>query len=143
MDSGRDFIETWMPVRFDAYGGVDPKLAPYFDAVRDAMAGAEVRLTEPQWTLVEAELDRCFGGLIRKDENNNITSFKQCSAQLKEIPSEFIPYTVKGDDTVNSVALKFNTKPAIIRAANLMGRGTSLTPEQILLVPSPEVTVSP
>jgi trehalose transport system substrate-binding protein len=123
----------WLPVRLDAYYGVPPEIAPYFEAVREAMARAEARPTEPEWTLAENILDGAFQGLIRDGED--IADLEKYAEMLKEIPSEFIRYEVKDGDTVESIARKFNTKPAIIHEANWMTAGTSIGPGQILLVP--------
>jgi len=38
----------WLPVRFDAYEGVSPELAPYFKAVNEALSFAVLRPTTPQ-----------------------------------------------------------------------------------------------
>jgi trehalose transport system substrate-binding protein len=123
----------WLPVRLDAYYGVSPEIAPYFEAVKDAMSRAEVRPTEPQWTLAENILDTAFQGLIRDGED--IADLEKHSAMLREIPSEFIRYEVKDRDTVESIAVKFNTMSDIIHEANCMTAGTSIGPGQILLVP--------
>ncbi len=123
----------WLPVRLDAYYGVPPEIAPYFEAVKDAMARAEARPTEPQWTLAENILDGAFQGLIRDGED--ITVLEKYSAMLKEIPSEFIRYTVKDGDTVDRIASRYDTTPTIIHEANCMTAGTSIGPGQILLVP--------
>jgi len=123
----------WLPVRLDAYDGVPPEIAPYFEAVREAMARAEARPTDPQWTLAENVLDRAFQGLIREGED--IAVLEEYSAMLKEIPSEFIRYTVKDGDTVDRIASRYDTTPAIIHEANCMTAGTSIGPGQILLVP--------
>ena len=123
----------WLPVRLDAYDGVPPEIAPYFEAVREAIARAEARPTEPQWTLAENILDRAFQGLIRDGED--IELLEKYAKMLKEIPTEFIRYTVKDGDTVESIAVKFNTMSDIIHEANCMTAGTSIGPGQILLVP--------
>jgi trehalose transport system substrate-binding protein len=125
----------WLPVRVDAYYGVPAEIAPYFEAVREAMARAEARPTEPQWTLAENILDGVFGGLIRGDEDSDSLSLEEWSAMLKEIPSEFIRYTVKDGDTVDRLASRYDTTPAIIHEANCMTPGTSIGPGQVLLVP--------
>lgn len=125
----------WLPVRVDAYDGVPPEIAPYFEAVREAMARAEARPTEPQWTLAENILDGVFGGLIRGDEDIDSLSLEEWSEMLKEIPSEFIRYTVKHGDTVDRLASRYDTTPDIIHEANCMTPGTSIGPGQILLVP--------
>jgi trehalose transport system substrate-binding protein len=123
----------WLPVRLDAYYGVPPEIAPYFEAVKDAMARAEARPTEPEWTLAENILDGAFQGLIRDGED--IADLEKYAEMLKEIPSEFIRYTVRDGDTVESIAVKFNTMSDIIHEANCMTPGTSIGPGQVLLVP--------
>jgi trehalose transport system substrate-binding protein len=123
----------WLPVRLDAYYGVPPEIAPYFEAVKDAMARAEARPTEPEWTLAENILDGAFQGLIRDGED--IADLEKYAEMLKEIPSEFIRYTVKDGDTVDRIASRYDTTPTIIHEANCMTPGTSIGPGQILLVP--------
>jgi len=125
----------WLPVRTDAYGGVDPKLAPYFDAVRDAMSRAEARPTDPQWTMAEDILDRAFQGLVVNRED--IGRLRKYAEELKDLPSDFIRYTVKRGDTVEEIASKFEMKEDIdiIYEANCMTTGTSISSGQILLLP--------
>lgn len=123
----------WLPVRLDAYDGVPPEIAPYFEAVREAMARAEARPTDPQWTLAENVLDRAFQGLIREGED--IAVLEEYSASLKEIPSHYARYTVQPGDTLEMIASRYDTTPAAVAAANRITIGTSIGPGQILLVP--------
>jgi trehalose transport system substrate-binding protein len=123
----------WMPVRLDAYEAAPPELAQYFMAVQDAMSRAELRPTEPQWTLVEKGLDRAFGGLIREGEN--ISALEEYSAALKEIPSDFVRYTVQSGDTLETIARRYNTTQEFIAEANRITTHTSIGPGQILLLP--------
>ena len=58
-----------------------------------------------------------------------------CSAPIIGGMEEFIRYTVKDGDTVESIAVKFNTMSDIIHEANCMTAGTSIGPGQVLLVP--------
>ena len=123
----------WLPVRFDSYYDIPSELAPYFDAVLDAVSFAVARPTAPQWTVAEKVLDSAFGGLIREGEP--IASLEEYSASMKEIPSEYIRYRVEPGDTFELIASRHNTAVAILADANLITSGTVLCEGQILLVP--------
>ncbi len=126
---------SWMPVRVDAYEGVDPKLAPYFDAVRDAFVGAKIRPTVPQWTLAEDILDRAFQELVVEGED--IARLESYARELRDIPGEYIPYHVQDGDTLDSVAIAYQTTCEIIAKSNRTSCLASIGPGQTLLVPVP------
>jgi trehalose transport system substrate-binding protein len=123
----------WLPVRLDAYDGVPPEIAPYFEAVKDAVARAEARPTEPQWTLAESVLDHAFQGLIREGEE--IAVLEEYSASLKEIPSRYVRYRVQPGDSLEMIASRYDTTPEAVAAANRITVRTSVGPGQVLLVP--------
>lgn len=126
---------SWMPVRVDAYEGVDSKLAPYFDAVRDAFVGAEIRPTVPQWTLAEDILDRAFQGLVVNGED--IARLEDYAKELRDLPPEYDRYHVQDGDTLDSVAIAYQTTCEIIAKSNRTSCLASIGPGQILLVPVP------
>ncbi len=126
---------SWMPVRIDAYEGVDPRLAPYFDAVRDAFVGAEIRPTVPQWTLAEDILDRAFQELVVEGEDN--ARLEIYARELKNIPKEYDRYHVQDGDTLDSVAIAYQTTCEIIAKSNRTSCLASIGSGQILLVPVP------
>jgi len=123
----------WLPVRTDAYGDIDPELAPYFDAVRDAMSRAKARPTDPQWTLAEDILDRAFQGLVVNGED--IGRLEEYAAELEDLPRDFVRYPVQPGDTLTTIARQYRSTAAIIAEANCMTTGTSIGQGQILLVP--------
>ena len=126
---------TWMPVRLDAYDGADSELAQYFDAVRDALSQAEIRPTGPQWALAEEILDRAFQGLVVNGED--ISRLEAYAAELADIPKEYIPYPVQDGDTLDSVAIAYQTTCEIIAKSNRTSCLAAIGPGQIFLVPAP------
>ena len=127
----------WMPIRLDAYDGVPTELAPYFSAVTDAMARAEARPTEPQWTLRETLLDGAFGRMIRDDDDIDPWLRVYCE-RLAEVPAEFDRHISQPGDTPESVADQFDADEDILRQANRMAPGTSISPGTVVLVPRVE-----
>jgi len=124
---------TWMPVRLDAYGGVDPGLKPYFEAVRAAFARAEIRPTIPQWPLVEDCLNSAFQALIV--EGGDIGSLEEWSPILKEISSiQYVGHRVEDGDTFESIASRYNTTPDVLAEVNRTTTRASVVDGQILLV---------
>ena len=124
---------TWMPVRLDAYDGVDPRLDPYFEAVRNAFARAEIRPTIPQWPLVEDCLNGAFQALIV--EGGDIGSLAEWSSILKEISSiQYVGHRVEEGDSFESVASRYDTTPDVLAEVNRTTTQASLADGQILLV---------
>ena len=132
---------TWMPVRIDAYAGTPDELKPYFDAVRDAFVGAKIRPTVPQWTLAEDILDRAFQELVVEGED--IARLEKYAKELADIPAEYIPYSVQDGDTLDSVAIAYQTTCEIIAKSNRTSCIASIGPGQILLVPVPTSSLIP
>jgi len=126
----------WVPVRLDAYDASPPELAPYFQAVDEALSFAVLRPTEPQWAMVESVLDGAFGGLIREGEDS--ASLEEYCASLREIPLEYVRYPVKPWDSLEVIATKYDTTVEILAEANRITTRTSVSPGQILLVPPVE-----
>ena len=119
----------WPPARFDAY----ELASPYSQCIQDALYSAVLRTTSPQWTLVEGVLDSAFGELVR--EGKDISTLDKYRDMLKQIPSEYIGYTVVPGDTLEMIARRHNTTVDFLAKANGITPHTSVIPKQILLVP--------
>jgi len=124
----------WLPVRFDAYDGVSPELAPYFKAVNESLSFAELRPNVPTWPMVERQLDLAFRELIQEGKDIDVVLEKYIKA-LKNIPSQFLRYTVQTGDTLESIANHHNTTVDILAEVNCTTTRAPICPEQILLVP--------
>ena len=122
----------WMPARLDAYDAPSEQ-ALNFQAVNEALSLAEARPTEPQWTLAENILDDAFGVLIREGKSIDVW-LEVYSRRLEAIPP-LISYTAKDGDTLEKIANRYETTPAILAEVNRMTTGTSIGLGQILLVP--------
>ncbi len=125
----------WPPVRLDAYDDKPspPEMAPYLQAVKEALGSAVARPTSPRWTIVEDCLDRAFKGLIREGED--IASLIGYSFYLKMIPSHYVRYRVEPGDTLKGIADRHKTTPDILAKANQIPSTISIYKGQILLVP--------
>jgi trehalose transport system substrate-binding protein len=124
----------WPPVRYDAYNGLPPHVQQMFDnAVLPALRHAQLRPTNPQWTLAEKELDGAFDALVRKQ--GSLTSLSVYSQKLQQIPSSFERYTVQSGDTLQNLATRSQTTPDILAGANGLDSDDSLIPGQVLLLP--------
>lgn len=121
-----------MQARLDAYDAPSEQ-ALNFQAVNEALSLAEARPTEPEWTLAENILDDAFGVLIREGKSIDVW-LEVYSKRLKAIPP-LISYTAKDGDTLEKIADRYETTPAILAEVNRMTTGTSVGPGQILLVP--------
>jgi trehalose transport system substrate-binding protein len=124
----------WMPIRFDAYPGIEGSAHQGFDeAVIEALSQAELRPTNPRWHLVAKELDRAFGALIR--EPSATASLATYVEALRDIPAEFSGYRVGRGESLESVALAHGLAVETLAEANGVTPGTALREGQLLLVP--------
>ena len=126
----------WLPVRSDAYAVVSPELAPYFEAVRDAVGHAGTRPKDPQWTLAERVLADAFEGLVVNREP--IECLDLYADRMAKIPSDYVLYTVALGETITSISTDFNTTVQIMAQANGITPTTAIGLGQILLVPDPD-----
>ena len=123
----------WLPVRFDAYEGVSPELAPYFKAVNEALSFAVLRPTTPQWPIVESVLDSAFEGLVR--EGNDIASLDEYCTAMENMPSQYLRYQVRTGDTLELIAHRYNTTVEILAEVNCITTRAPIGPGWILLIP--------
>jgi trehalose transport system substrate-binding protein len=123
----------WLPVRFDAYEGVSPELAPYFEAVNEALSFAVLRPTTPQWPIVESILDSAFEGLVR--EGNDIALLEEYRTAMENIPSQYLRYLVQTGDTLELIAHRYNTTVDILAEVNCITTRAPVGPGWILLIP--------
>ena len=123
----------WLPVRFDAYRGISPEMAPYFNAVSETLPFTVLRPTVPTWPMVECQLDKAFRELIQ--ERKDIALLEKYSTALKNIPSQYLRYPVQTGDTLELIAHRHNTTVDILAAVNCITTRAPICPGQILLVP--------
>lgn len=134
-ESQQKLVSTlgWPPARLDVYDTIPTELAPYFDAVNEALSFALARPTMPQWALLENALDHTFVDLIIKGKH--ISSLKEHSASLKRLPSQFTRYRVTTGDSLEAIADYHNTTVPVLADLNCITSQKSVAPGQILLVP--------
>jgi len=123
----------WPPAIIDAYVIPPDKEPPYFQYVQKALGFAVLRSTSPQWTMVESVLDGAFGELVREDKD--ISILDEYRDMLKEIPSEYSPYTVEPGDTLDVIARRHDIPVDFLAKANGITPQTVVCPGQTLLVP--------
>ena len=136
----------WPPMRLDAYGTIEQDIAPYFEAVRDALSRAEARPNVPQWAVVEEILHDAFEGLVLNGED--ISELDTYAEKMKKVPSSYIRYLVKEDDITDdngleSLAERFRTTVEDIAKANDIPTWTRICKGQVLLVPPQRFTSQP
>ena len=123
----------WLPVRFDAYEGVSPELAPYFKAVNETLSFAVLRPNVPTWPVVENLLDKAFRQLIQ--EQGDIALLQEYATALKNIPSQYLRYSVQTGDTLELIANRYNNTVDLLAEINCITIRAPIAPGQILLIP--------
>ena len=124
----------WPPMRLDAYEKLPPEVAPYFEAINDAMGLAVARPTVPQWVLIEECLADAFKQLITDGKSmESLETHIQC---LNEVPSIFETYQVQSGDTLSLIAHNLGTKVDLLASFNGITSRSGVRPGQILLVPA-------